>query len=130
MVAMTIRSDFQADIDQFIADLHDFATGSYLQEGETELWEAPFDPAVLPELKDILEKMLDALDILPDDPDGEALSTVVNASVTRLREFNTTHDEAVLEPEEWAEIQQLIDNAAGATGADDAALAELPDLDE
>ncbi|MDR7329351.1 hypothetical protein [Corynebacterium guangdongense] len=127
---MTIRSDFQSDVDQFIATLTEFATGSYLQEGETEFWEAPFDAKALPELKSILEKMLDALELLPDDPDGEALATVVNASVDRLRAFNSRHEDAILEPEEWEEIQELIVAAAGATGADDEALAELPSFDD
>ena len=127
---MTIRSDFQSDVDQFIATLTEFATGSYLQEGETEFWEAPFDPAALPELKGILEKMLDALELLPDDPDGEALATVVNASADRLRTFNSRHEDAILEPEEWEEIQELIVAAAAATGADDEALAELPSFDD
>ena len=127
---MTIRSDFQADVDQFIADLNEFATGSYLQEGETEFWEAPFDPTALPELKSILEKMLDALELLPDDPDGEALGTVINASFQRLHAFNQKNEGAILEVEEWQEIQDLVESAAGATGADDEALAELPHFDD
>lgn len=130
MAVMTIRSDFQADVDRFIADLTEFATGSYLKEGETEFWEAPFDVKALPELKSILEKMLDALELLPDDPDGQALATVVNASFERLRTFNSKHEDAVLEPEEWEEIQGLIASAAAATGADDDALAELPNFDD
>lgn len=130
MAAMTIRSDFQADVDQFIADLTEFATGSYLQEGETEFWEEPFDPKALPELKSILEKMLDALELLPDDPDGEALAAVINATHERLHAFNNEHEGAILEVEEWQEIQDLIESAAGATGADDEALAELPGFDD
>ena len=49
MTDMSIRRDFQSNVDEFIADLTEFATGSYLKEDEREFWDQPFDPAVLPE---------------------------------------------------------------------------------
>ena len=73
---MTIRAEFQQNVDDFITELTEFATGSYLKADEKEFWDQPFDPAVLPELKTILEELLDALDILPADPPAEALVTV------------------------------------------------------
>lgn len=127
---MTIRAQFQSAVDEFIDDLNEFATGAYLQEGETEFWEEPFDAKVLPELKGILERMLDGLDMLPDDPPGEVLAAVVKKSGAELMEFNARNENAVIEQEERQFVDKLIYDAAAATGADDEALQELPDLDQ
>lgn len=84
---------------------------------------------MLPELKKILEKLLDALDVLPADPSAEMLVKVVQVTVDNLIEFNTKNHDAVLEPEEMAELNELIHDASAATGAEDEALAELPEID-
>lgn len=126
---MTIRSEFQPTVDEFIDDLHQFATGSYLSEGETEFWEAPFDASALTQLRAILERLLDALDVLPADPPADALTAVVSTSYKELTAFNRAHGDAVIEPEEREEIAKLVYEAAAATGADDEALGELPDFD-
>ncbi|APT86855.1 hypothetical protein ACTXN7_00125 [Corynebacterium flavescens] len=126
---MSIRADFQPTIDEFIDNLHSFATGDYLRAEEKEFWSAPFDAAVLPELKSLLEGLLDSLDTLPDDPDSEALAAVVEAGVAQLAGFNRRQADAVLEPEEKQELGVLIYNASAATGADDEALAQLPELE-
>ena len=126
---MTIRAEFQPTVDEFISTLTDFATGSYLKDDEKEFWDQPFDPAALPELKAILERLLDALDVLPDDPTGDTLTSVVQVSVDELEEFNTRHADAVIEPEEKQELNELIHDASAATGADDEALSSLPELD-
>ncbi|MDU3175882.1 MAG: hypothetical protein E6689_10735 [Corynebacterium striatum] len=126
---MSIRADFQPTVDEFISNLESFATGSYLKAEEKEFWEAPFDAGVLPELRSIVEKLLDDLDALPDDPDGQSLAASVNKSVEKLAAFNRKNADAVLEPEEKEELSELIYNASAATGADDEALAQLPELD-
>lgn len=126
---MTIRAQFQSDVDEFIDDLTTFATGSYLQESDKELWEEPFDPAVLPDLKKLIEMYLDALDLLGDDPDGPKLLSVVEPFFNNLNEFNAKHADAVLEPEEKADLQDLAYRTAAATGADDDALNSLPEID-
>lgn len=125
----SIRAQFQPEVDEFIDDLTTFATGSYLQDEDKELWEEPFDPAVLPDLKRILEMFLDALDLLGDDPEGEALVKVVAPLYANLDEFNGQHAGAVLEPEEKADIETLVFRAAAATGATDEALHELPEFE-
>ncbi|MDO5669710.1 MAG: hypothetical protein Q4G50_06875 [Corynebacterium sp.] len=125
---MSIRRDFQKNVDEFIAELHEFGTGSYLKEEEKEFWDQPFDPAALPELKSILEKLLDTLDLL-SDPEGEDLSKVVQAAIDELEAFNAKHDGAILEPEETAVLNELIHDASAATGAEDEALSELPEID-
>ncbi|MCS5479490.1 hypothetical protein NYP18_07450 [Corynebacterium sp. YIM 101645] len=126
---MTIRAEFQPTVDEFLSNLHSFATGDYLKPDEKEFWEQPFDPAVLPELRGILEKFLDALDVLPADPTADTLVKVVQVTVDALVAFNERNHDAVLEPEETAELNELIHDASAATGADDEALAELPEID-
>lgn len=126
---MSIRVGFQPNIDEFISNLESFATGSYLKEDEKEFWEAPFDAAALPELRTIVEKLFDDLDALPDDPDGPTLTAVINRSVEELGAFNRKNADAILEPEEKEELTELIYNASAATGADDDALSQLPELD-
>lgn len=126
---MSIRVDFQPTIDEFISNLESFATGSYLKEDEKEFWEAPFDAAALPELRTIVEKLFDDLDALPDDPDGPTLAAVINRSIEELGTFNRKNADAILEPEEKEELTELIYNASAATGADDNALSQLPELD-
>ena len=86
---MTIRQQFQDDVDEFISDLTTFATGSYLRDEDKELWDEPFDPAVLPELKRKIEAFLDALELLGDDPDGESLARVVTPFYASLEEFKS-----------------------------------------
>ncbi|MFS0396221.1 hypothetical protein ACMXZU_06770 [Corynebacterium striatum] len=126
---MSIRADFQPTIDEFISNLESFATGSYLKEDEKEFWEAPFDAAALPDLRTIVEKLFDDLDALPDDPDGPTLAAVINRSIEELGAFNRKNADAILEPEEKEELTELIYNASAATGADDEALSQLPELD-
>lgn len=133
MDAMTadtsIRAQFQPDVDEFIGDLTTFATGSYLNEDDKELWDEPFDPAVLPELKHLIEMFLDALELIGDDPEAEQLLKVVGPFYENLDEFNEKNAGAVLEPEEKADLESLVFRAAAATGATDEALAELPELE-
>lgn len=129
MADMTIRDQFQPDVDEFIDDLTTFATGSYLQDDDKELWEEPFDPAVLPDLKKLIEGYLDALELIGDDPESDTLVSVVEPFFKSLHDFNAKHADAVLEPEEKADLQDLSYRAAAATGADDEALNSLPELD-
>ena len=139
---MSIRADFQPRIDEYISDLETFATGAYLREGETDSWEAPYDASALGELRGILEDFLDRLDRVPDDPEADLLEPVVartleelthqmagGGELEALTQFNSKHADAVLEPEEFDELNELITDAAAATGATDETLAALPVLE-
>ena len=126
---MSIRADFEPTVTEFIDNLHSFATGDYLREEEKELWDQPFDPGVLPQLRSILEEILGQLDTLADDPGGAALVGAIKPGIDKLQAFNRKNADAVLEPEEKQEISELLYNAAAATGADDEALNQLPELD-
>ena len=125
----SIRARLQPDVDQFIDDLRTFATGSYLQESDKELWEQPFDPEALPELKQIIEMFLDAFDLIESSPDGERLKALVQPFYDNLEQFNAKHEYAVLEPEEKSELADVVRRAAIASGADDEALGELLDFE-
>ncbi|MDN5706298.1 hypothetical protein ACTXN9_04170 [Corynebacterium casei] len=126
---MSIRATYQPQIDEFLSNLESFATGDYLNEEEKEFWDQPFDPKALPALRTILERLLDAFDAIPDDPTGSQLKGAVVPFLDELEAFNRKNEDAIIEPEEKQELNELIAQAAADTGADDEALSELPELD-
>ena len=126
---MTIREQFQDDVNEFIDDLTTFATGSYLNEDDKELWDEPFDPAVLPDLKRLMEMYIETVDLDDADPGAEMLNAVVETFFANMHEFNAQHADAVLEPEEKADLQDFAYRAAAATGATEEALNSLPELE-
>ncbi|MDO4631947.1 MAG: hypothetical protein Q4A82_06665 [Corynebacterium sp.] len=96
-------------ITEFITQLQEFATGAYLRPEEREYWEAPFDAAALPELETLLR------DYAADVPvSGVDISDHVLGFYAQLREFNARHGDAVIEPEEEAEIVALVQDMWGA----------------
>ena len=126
---MSIRATYQPQIDEFMSNLESFATGDYLNDDEKEFWDQPFDPKALPSLRQILERLFDAFDGLPDDPSGAQLKSTVTPFFAELEAFNAKNADAILEPEEKEELNELLAQAAADTGADDEALGELPELD-
>lgn len=126
---MTIRTQFQTDVDEFISDLREFASGSYLREEEREFWDQPFDPAVLPQLQEILEAFLDGLDALPEGAEVDAVNQLVGTTITAIDEFNAQHADAVVEPEEREELNALFRKAVAASAASNEALSSLPELE-
>lgn len=127
--ASSVRASLQADVDEFIDDLRTFASGSYLNDSDKELWEQPFDPAALPELKKLIEMFLDALDLVEPAPDATRLNALVVPFYDNLEAFNAQHEYAILEPEEKAELEDLVRRAAIAIGAEDEAIGELPEFE-
>lgn len=126
---MSIRATYQPQIDEFLSNLESFATGDYLNEEEKEFWDQPLNPKALPALRTILERLLDAFDAIPDDPTGSQLKGAVVPFLDELEAFNRKNEDAIIEPEEKQELNELIAQAAADTGADDEALSELPELD-
>lgn len=126
---MSIRAIYQPQIDEFLSNLESFATGDYLNEEEKEFWDQPFDPKALPVLRTILERLFDAFDAIPDDPTGSQLKSAVAPFLDEIEVFNRKNEDAIIEPEEKQELNELIAQAAADTGADDEALSELPELD-
>lgn len=126
---MSIRATFQPDVDQFIADLEEFATGSYLRPEEKEFWDQPFEPSVLPQLRQILEGFLDTLDATPADADVDTINDAVTKVISEVEAFNAKHADAVVEPEEREELNALFRKAVAATAVGDEAVAGLPELE-
>ncbi|MCK7674516.1 hypothetical protein [Corynebacterium pygosceleis] len=116
MTSTRISQRFRPFVDEFIDDLTTFSTGSYLNEDDKEFWEQPFNPAVLPELREIIDGFLAELDDLPETPGREALTVVLTRFITAVETFNARHADAVIEPEEFEELNTLITRAVDATG--------------
>lgn len=129
MENMTIRSQFQPAIDEFMDNLESFSTGSYLKEDEKEFWDEPFDAGCLPQLRSLLEKAVDGFDALGENPDGDALAAHISSVYSQLEKFNAKHADAVIEPEEKQELEELFAQIAAATGAEEEALAQLPEFE-
>ncbi|AKK03157.1 hypothetical protein [Corynebacterium epidermidicanis] len=126
---MTIRASFQPAVDEFIANLEEFATGSYLRADEREFWDQPFDPAVLPKLRAILEGFLDTLDALEAPVVPEAINEAVTAVINDIDAFNSKNADAVVEPEEKAELNELIRNAVARVDSESDVLDNIPELE-
>ena len=122
-----LRAVFQLDIDEFIDNLRIFATGEYLQEQDLGLWEAPFDAAVLPELREILEIFLDTASLVAQPVDDATVENLFTGLTANLDEFNAKHQYAVLEPEEMADIEGLFAKITAQLGADPSTVQELFD---
>ncbi|MCX7543480.1 hypothetical protein OS128_11245 [Corynebacterium sp. P5848] len=116
MTSTPISQQFSPVVDEFIDDLETFATGSYLGKDEKEFWEQPFDPAVLPQLRQIIDGFLTELDLLPESPDADTLTGVITRFITAVETFNARHGDAVIEPEEFEELNSLISRSVTVTG--------------
>ncbi|MDO4928661.1 MAG: hypothetical protein Q3976_06315 [Corynebacterium sp.] len=104
-----------AHIDAFMHDMETFAAGSYLSEQEREHWTAPFDVASLPELRTLLEGICTDIGQATSDED---VRIAIRSFEARLDEFNTRFASAVVEPEEQAEITNIIQVAYRARRAE------------
>lgn len=119
---MITRQEF---IEQFVHDLHCYATGSYLRETDKEFWEQPFDPQVLPELKALLERFLSDVANLTA---GDAVTRAVTL-IHDLNAFNRRHADAVIEPEEEEELTTFIQDVLYERGVDEEMLKTLPEFE-
>ncbi|WP_295625975.1 hypothetical protein [uncultured Corynebacterium sp.] len=117
-----IRDTFQPELDEFIGDMESYATGAYLKDDERDAWFEPFDAAAIPELRDVIERYLDALDALVAQEDAateETLLAAVDAVTAELNRLNDEHDGAMLETDERDTLVPLIMRAAHAAGLDE-----------
>lgn len=112
---------------EFIENLQSFATGDYLSEEEKQFWEQPFDPAVLPELCQLIR---DYLDSITGPKSAEETRASILGFYRTLDEFNSRHGYAVIEPEEMEEINDIILTAWNAHGDVLALIGELPELED
>lgn len=110
-------------VEEFIADLRTFATGSYLGGGETQHWEGFYDPACLAELEQILRTLIADMATVP------LPETLIDAR-TKLQEFNEQHQGAVLEEEEYGDLQEFFQQLGHLHGLTDAQIPLLMEEDE
>ena len=93
-------------ITEFIQQLREFGTGAYLRPEERQYWEPPFDVDALPELESLLIGYAKSVPF--DVPNPDIIRDHVLDLYTQLREFNARHNDAIIEPEEEAEITELV----------------------
>ncbi|AKE41227.1 Uncharacterised protein [Corynebacterium kutscheri] len=121
---MNLSTQFRPIIDEFIANLETFATGSYLKEEEREFWEQPFDPAALPRLRALLEAFLSKVETT--NVDETSAITLTTQFFTRLSDFNAEYADAVIEPEEQEEIISFVHQVFLSRGIE---IEELPEFE-
>lgn len=124
-----MSTQFGQTVDQYVERLREFAEGEYLRPEERERWDQPFDPVVLPDSRRILLQLVAQLDEAPRPASTADLEPIFRAAVARLQDFNEAHASAVLEPEEYAELNELFARMAKACGMADEELGELPQLE-
>lgn len=107
-------------VEQFVADLHTYASGAYLREEDKEFWDPPYDPAALVTLRALLEEFVHA------EP-----STVADgaALIEQLCEFNRAYGYAVIELEEEAELMGFIHRVLTQVGVSEEELKALPEFE-
>lgn len=115
---MGIRRQFQPRIDEFVADLRTFATGAYLRDSERELWDPPFEAHAAEEVGGVLEGLADGLDHLGTSASSKQIAARITDAITELLKINSAHLDAILEPEEFVEINRLFSDMGRAAGAD------------
>ena len=115
----------QPHVDEFIENLQSYATGSYLTDDEKDNWDAPFDPAVLPQLRTIVEDFLDTLDTLGPSATQDDVQGAIRTFIQRTESYNEANEGAVVEPEEQADLTVLISDAVSAGSFDDVDMSSL-----
>lgn len=136
-IMTTLTEHFQPQVAAFLHTLREFANGTYLQQEERDRWDQPFDPSALEELQRILTDFLQRLDHeLPrharedqgTDASGlaDSFDRVVADLERAIERLNARYAGAVVEPEEEAELNELVSAIATKAGIDPAASARLP----
>ncbi|AZA09262.1 hypothetical protein [Corynebacterium pseudopelargi] len=128
----------EAQIDAWISSLEEFATGTYLKPEERTFWEPPFAVEALEQLREILMGFVreQGLAQTPEKPtkpqslDAEAFDAGLKDLERSLLEFNSQHFDAVIEPEEHEELNQLIAQIARYGGVEVAHLDAFPLFEE
>ncbi|MBN9643496.1 hypothetical protein ACFSSC_03675 [Corynebacterium mendelii] len=106
-----------ADIEEFVGELKDFATGAYLREEEKHNWMPLIDPSAVDDVAQVLDRGLTALDSAAGDP--AAAEQAVACWWDALIDCNRRHDGALIEDDDETRLRQLIRRAGTACGADE-----------
>ncbi|MCS4491145.1 hypothetical protein [Corynebacterium sp. ES2715-CONJ3] len=124
---------FDKKVENFIADLRTFSTGSYLRASEKEFWDPPYDSEQLAELENLLYALVRECARIDDPSLVESDEFIVDTTSNwhrRILEFNYRNADAIIEPEEAAELEDLIAELWALKGVAEARVTELPRLTE
>ncbi|ARU46162.1 hypothetical protein [Corynebacterium silvaticum] len=138
---MTSRFQCEDTIAEFISDLRAFATGSYLQKDELEWWEPPFEVSAVAKIDALLQDFAQSLipmaqrssDRSEDQTSSLAhLDFVARVGVlfSAIDAINHSYGYAVIEAEEYADLQRIIEKAAEEIGLSSEEIADLPAYEE
>lgn len=126
---MSIRAQFEPKIDAYLVTLREFATGAYLREEERDAWDQPFDPEALDPLREILLGFVAQMDKVAPQATIEDATPIVSAVIDRLHQLNERYADAVLEPEEFDELNAFFRAVGSASGLSEEKLENLPELE-
>lgn len=138
---MTSRFQCEDNIAEFISDLRAFATGSYLQKDELEWWEPPFEVSAVAKIDALLQGFAQSLIPMAqhsssrsEDQTGSLahLDFVARVGVlfSAIDAINHSYGYAVIEAEEYADLQRIIEKAAEEIGLNSEEIADLPTYEE
>ncbi|MBV7302608.1 hypothetical protein [Corynebacterium sp. TAE3-ERU2] len=116
----TPRSHFDSQISTLCADLSDFATGAYLSDGDTDYWEEPYPPAIVPLVESVLRGFLDRAYRCAEETgtaSETALHREVDAAIAELERIDRSVDYALLDTEESAEFSDFFRAVCRSLGA-------------
>lgn len=131
--------DITTLIVSFTDNLTVFATGGYLREEEREFWQEPFDPVVIPQLRALLVhhseaavKLSRRLGIPPTDLSTAELEFTqsIFQLYDELDQLNERCFGAVIEPEEEAEIEEILHQLWARCGIIPTVASAIPSFEE
>ena len=131
--------------EEFIDNLRQMATGSYLRDKDREFWEAPYPESAVDEAEGIIDGMLQAAQSVAASDEAElnkiaatlqlqntedsaeeqpnattlAITTVITQHISKLKELSARHEDALLEDEEIKDLLALVEKLAVDLDADE-----------
>lgn len=131
--------------EEFLDNLRQMATGSYLRDEDREFWEAPYPESAVDDAQAIVDGMLQAAQSVASSNEAElrkvaaslhlqnteesadeqptattlAITAVINQHIEKLKELSARHDDALLEDEEIKDLLALVEKLAVDLDADD-----------
>ena len=130
MIEPAILAQLNAFVDEFIADMTTFATGSYLTDEEKSGWDAPFETDAIREVQRTLGALVDSAAELSTPASTVAVHRLVGSTIDELGRINAVFGDAVIEPEEEAELTEFFAQVARAVELDASEIANLPTFEQ
>ncbi|PRQ12069.1 hypothetical protein C1Y63_03095 [Corynebacterium sp. 13CS0277] len=130
MIDPAVLAELNAFVEEFTDDMTTFATGAYLTEEEKDAWDAPYEVDAIVEVKRTLAALVDAASELSTPAGAPAVSRLVGSTIDQLGRINAVFGDAVIEPEEEAELTEFFARVAGALELDASDIANLPTFEQ